>query len=197
MGEFIFCHCLTTLVYCATLLMTKAIVMTTKITFTVDRQKIYNAILYIMAHGERHPYNIMKILSKADIIHLNGYGRPVAGDVLLVETHGTTPKHAKDIVMATWGIGEDFFNNNEVLEAKGEPDYDMLSGTDMIALNDAIAIYKDKSPQEVETLNHSEPFWSDVKDKGLDVVPAEALLDGGENNQFYNYLASFGPSIVF
>ena len=48
--------------------MTRAIVMTTRITFTVDRQKIYNAILYIMAHGERHPYNIMKILSKADII---------------------------------------------------------------------------------------------------------------------------------
>ena len=45
--------------------------------------------------------------------------------------------------------------------------------------------------------NFMEVKLSDVKNKGLDVVPTEALLDGGENNQFYNYLASFGPSIVF
>jgi len=139
----------------------------------------------------------MKILAKADILHLNAYGRPISGDVLLVEQHGTTPKYAKDIVMATWGHDGNFYENNAPLMPKSEPDYDFLSGSDMGALNDAIAIYKDKDVTEVEAINHAEPFWAGVKESGDEEVPVVDLLENGVNNKFFDYLQTFGPSIVF
>lgn len=171
--------------------------MTTKITFTVDKTKVYNAILYIMDKGIRHPYIISKVLSKADVIHLNEYGRSIAGDVLLVEKHGTTPKNAKDIIMANWGVDADFYSFKGQLSIDTLPLLDYLSGGDMAALNEAIDMFRDKSVEEAEEINHSEFFWKDVKDTELTEVPVEMMLKDGTDNKFYDFLVNFGPAIVY
>ena len=175
----------------------KVVIMTTKITFTVDKTKVYNAILYIMDKGIRHPYIISKVLSKADVIHLNEYGRSIAGDVLLVEQHGTTPKNAKDIIMANWGVGDDFYSFEGQLNIDTLPLLDYLSGGDMAALNEAINIFRDKSVKEAEEINHNEFFWKKVKDAELTEVPVEMMLKDGTDSKFYDFLVNFGPAIVY
>lgn len=171
--------------------------MATKIHFRVNKQKIYNAILYIMWHGETRPYNIMKILAVADKIMLNDSGRPVAGDVILSETHGMTPKYAKEIVVATWNCNPDFYHNNETLTIKAKPDMGFLAGADIAAIEQALQIYSGKDTTEVERINHEETAWLVSQADGLTEIPTEMLLEGGIDNKFYEELVDFGPAIVF
>ncbi|MDR1027086.1 MAG: SocA family protein [Rickettsiales bacterium] len=171
--------------------------MKSQISFVPDIDKIKQSIFYIMGRGEARPYHIMKILFEADKFHINNYGRPVAGASIMAEAHGTTPRQARDIVAEMWGVGTDFFNNNNSLDSKESPDMSYLSGSDKKALDVGFDKYGKKTTEEVERLNHRESAWIKALENNLDEIPAEYFLEGGENSVFYPRLASFGKNIVF
>jgi uncharacterized phage-associated protein len=120
------------------------------IRFNFDESKTLEALVYIArAWDGISPFYLSKVLFFADRNHLRAYGRPVTGDSYIAMVDGPVPSRAYDIVKGNL----DFFGDPQAIEAaltidrdaryhrisaKRDPNIDLLSETDVAALDEAI-----------------------------------------------------------
>jgi len=113
--------------------------------FALDREKAGEVLLYVAA---RCPdmYRAMKALYVADKLHLERYGRTIAGDWYVAMDNGATPSFAYDLVkdardpsrrghvaiQSSLAVAE-----QHRLCARREPDLDYLSESDRECLDEA------------------------------------------------------------
>jgi len=124
------------------------------------------------------PFQVAKVLFFADRDHLRAYGRPVTGDMYIAMPHGPVPSRVYDIIKDNL----DFFGDPEAIVAaieinrnhrypqvyaKREPNLDLLSETDVVALNNAVELCKGKSFDELSSLTHQEPAWFQAPENGV------------------------------
>jgi uncharacterized phage-associated protein len=141
------------------------------IRFNFDESKAVETLVYVArAWPDITPFYLSKILFFADRDHLREYGRPVTGDAYIAMDNGPVPSRIYDIVKGDL----DFFGAPTViLEALAidqkvpyhkirstrEPNTDLLSETDIAALDRAIKFCRGKSVPELSNLTHQEPAW--------------------------------------
>jgi uncharacterized phage-associated protein len=143
----------------------------TMVRFNFNESKTVEALVLI---AERWPgitpFYVAKVLFFADRDHLRAYGRPVTGDVYIAMADGPVPSRVYDMVKDNL----DFFGDPEAIEgaikidrnhryacvhAMREPNLDLLSDTDVAALDASIAFCRGKSFRELSSLTHQEPAW--------------------------------------
>ena len=151
-----------------------------KIAFDFNSEKALEAILYVLEKKESvNQYNILKIMFEADKYHLNHYGRPITGDVYIKMEHGTVPSNIKDILYMT--DGESLTSKDlEQYHIKGLrfADKDVLSESDIEALDNGCEKYLNLSFTEVRRLNHKEECW--LQGKVNQQIPFESIISNSE-----------------
>jgi uncharacterized phage-associated protein len=141
------------------------------IRFNFDESKAVETLVYVArAWPDITPFYLSKVLFFADRDHLREFGRPVTGDAYIAMANGPVPSRIYDIVK-----GElDFFGAPAAIDealtidqtgtyhkvrAKRDPNTDLLSETDVAALDGAIKFCRGKSFSELGNLTHQEPAW--------------------------------------
>jgi uncharacterized phage-associated protein len=144
------------------------------IRFNFDESKALEALVYVArAWDGITPFYLSKVLFFADRNHLRAFGRPVTGDSYIAMVDGPVPSRAYDIVKGNL----DFFGDPEAIQAalkidrdasyhrvsaKRDPNVDLLSETDVAALNEAVSFCRGKSFTYLSSLTHQEPAWANA-----------------------------------
>ena len=102
-------------------------------TYTFNKEKAIEVILYLLAKGGLDVYHLVKAILHADIYHLNKYSRPVVGDRYTKLDHGPVPISTYKIMEN--GEGKPFLRNGEQIAPTREPNTKKLSKSDMNALD--------------------------------------------------------------
>jgi len=179
--------------------------MTNKISFEINSKKTLEAILYVAQKlgGKVNQYNLMKIFFEADRYHLNKYARPVTGDVYIAMPFGTVPSSIKDFVagnelaLASMNIEEyPFSKDGHFIKTKRDPQMDLLSESDVEALDIGISQYGSLNFQQVHDKNHNEKAWLKTYHSNPNqAIPFEDMIDS-ENEDILEYLRENSYSIV-
>jgi len=153
--------------------------------YRVSSQKALEVILYLAGkRGKLDFYHIAKILFYADKYHLNIYGRPIVGDTYIAMPHGPVPQVVYNILKSDeieYQSLEDqlgMANDPNPFEIRDRywvhptrtADVNLLSESDIEALDFAYNEHIEKSFRELEKLTHSEKAY-------LAAVEGDARLD--------------------
>lgn len=149
------------------------------IRFNFNEEKAVEVVAYIaQAWPGVTAFYLSKIAFFADRNHLRAYGRPVTGDAYIAMANGPVPSRIYDIIKGDL----DFFGAPEAIvealavepvgkhhevRAKRAPKMDLLSETDVTALDEAIAFCKGKKFHELSDLTHREPAWLKAPPNGV------------------------------
>jgi uncharacterized phage-associated protein len=143
------------------------------------------------------PFFLAKVLFFADRDHLRSYGRPVTGDSYIAMADGPVPSRVYDMVKDNL----DFFGDPEAIvaaiqinrnnvypsvSARREPNLDLLSETDVAALEEAVRFCREKSFAELSSLTHQEPAWFQAAANG--VMDPELLVPEDIESAAYSVL---------
>lgn len=135
------------------------------ITFQTNYDKAVEALLYIISKLGRkaNQYYCLKALFEADKYHLNTYGRTVTSDSYIAMKHGTVPSFILDFInhKAYYYESNKSVNIDKhyVLSSTDKQNIDLLSKSDIEALNKGIEKYSNMSFKEIEVENHKEDCW--------------------------------------
>lgn len=146
----------------------------------IESATILQSIHYLLKKlGTAGKVKLIKLLYLADKYHLIRYGRTVTNDDYYAMQHGPVGTTVKDLLSLSdflsdeekqytsellTQIGDNDFKANDV-----EIDYDMLSETDIEALDFVYEKYGSMGTWELRNYTHSYPEWSqyeDLFDKG-------------------------------
>ena len=131
-----------------------------------DQRKALHALLFVVTHLPRpaNVYNALKCLYYADRKHLQEYGRQIYGDTFYALEYGPVPSGAYDIVKYVGGRAKWDLNfpealglldgNGEYLSARGKPDTELLSRSDMTCLLEAAQHYGTMPFDKLKKLSH-------------------------------------------
>ena len=135
------------------------------------RQRLVETLGYIASAWPKiAPFYLSKVLFFADRDHLRQFGRPVTGDAYIAMDNGAVPSRIYDIVKGAL----DFFGDPAAIDAalmvnqgakyheisaKRNANTDLLSETDIAALDSAIKFCRGKSFPHLSSLTHQEPAW--------------------------------------
>lgn len=159
--------------------------------FKFNKQKAIEAIVYV---ASKRPsvgyYNLMKIIFEADKSHLNKWGRPVTGDVFIAMEYGTVPSNIYDILKDPASSDPEIFVDSlqYIVSVGREPNLDLLSESDIEALDAGITKYADLNFKEVYDLNHKEVCWNTTKRNQK--IPLQKMI---ENPEVLEELEEDGP----
>jgi len=149
------------------------------IKFKLNQRKAIEAVLWLMQRGASNMYHIVKMLFEAEKYHLNKYERPITGDSYVALELGTVPEWL--YFTAFEQLNMDFVKNGYYLHAKRPPITDMLSESDIEALELGYEKYAGLSFRGVKDLNHKEPAWQSAwKSRGAlkrADIPFEDLVE--------------------
>jgi uncharacterized phage-associated protein len=141
------------------------------IRFNFDESKAVETLVYVASAWPKiTPFYLSKVLFVADCDHLREFGRPVTGDAYIAMANGPVPSRIYDIIKgdldffgAPAAITEALAINRKAayhqIRAKRKPNTDLLSETDIAALNKAIEFCRGKSFADLSNLTHQEPAW--------------------------------------
>lgn len=173
------------------------------IEFKINYKKAIEVILYILNKNERegiNMYNLVKIIFAADKYHLNQYARPVTGDCYVKMQYGTVPSTICDYLKFD-DLALSFIGEKEYPFFKGEGEHNfypkrkckknLLSKSDIEAIEHGIKEYHGLSFDEVKDKNHDEKCW--VKTRLNNVIPFELMI---ENETVRKYLKENSSNMV-
>ena len=142
--------------------------------FNFNESKTVEALVFVATRWPGiTPFFVAKVLFFADRDHLRAYGRPVTGDVYIAMAEGPVPSHVYDMVKGNL----DFFGDPESvssavrvdrnqryprLYAERDPNLDLLSETDVTALESSIAFCQQRSFRDLSNLTHQETAWMEA-----------------------------------
>lgn len=162
-----------------------------------DVHKSIAAIAYLIEKTDASMYPVLKMMYLADKMHLDRYGRFIAGDSYAAMKQGPVPsrtynmiKHVRgerspheedELAVSYFGYGAD----HKIWLLK-TPKYDELSGSDVECLEEIVTVYKRIGPWAVRNLSHDEAWeaaWKSRFFKKSVPMRAEAIaaqLEDGE-----------------
>ncbi|MBO9766534.1 SocA family protein [Xanthomonas phaseoli pv. dieffenbachiae] len=134
-----------------------------------DVQKAIAAIGYLVEQTGESMYSLMKMMYLADKIHLERFGRFIAGDSYVAMEQGPVPSHAYNLVKCVRGDVQDaalseacryfeYTRSTHELKMKIQPDYDELSGSDVDCLGEVVGIYQRLGKWAVRDLSHDDAW---------------------------------------
>src|SRR3989338_2494978 len=150
------------------------------IKFKFDPEKFVASLAFFASHAKGvDKLKAAKLLYYADKYHLVRYGKPILGDVYYHLDYGPVPSKALDIMNEAInpyrlrGIPQSNLELlNRYLEVdskekkhptfafKTEPDLDILSESELEALNETIKRYGHYSGRQLIELTHREAAWT-------------------------------------
>jgi hypothetical protein len=156
--------------------------MVQTIMFEFDLEKFVAAMAYMASKvSDLTPFRAAKLVYFADKFHLTRYGRPVIGDWYVSMDHGPVPSQAYDLMQELMSplrvpgvsrptqdrlrqfLGIQQGPKHPRFIAKREPDYSVLSESDLEALDKAISRFGAASVSQVWRAGHSERTWKETK----------------------------------
>lgn len=167
--------------------------------FQLDLEKTLHSILFILEKtgGKCGFHKIFKILFFADQKHLVEYGRPVSGDRYIAMQDGPVPSVLYDIfkylrgdslfvALSAPNVG-DFFEvvDHHYVIPKRHPDLEMLSETDIDALEASIAENAHLGFGFLSKKSH-QSAWEKAKDNEMNAL--EIARDGGADEEMLKYI---------
>lgn len=141
------------------------------IRFNFNESKAVETIAYVATVWPKiTPFYLSKVLFFADRNHLRQFGRPVTGDAYIAMDNGPVPTNIYDIIKGDLDFFGDPAAINEALQVEQGPRYlevtamrpantDLLSETDIAALDEAIKFCRGKPFTELSNLTHQEPAY--------------------------------------
>lgn len=137
-----------------------------RILFKFNGKKAIEGILWLAYRdsGNVDIYKIVKAFFFADLYHLNKYGRPIAGDHYVAMKYGPVPSDTYNIIsrdrLTIGEYPEEFFElKGNVVVGKRAPNLDLLSESDIEALEVGWDKVKSLNFQEVLRLAHDHPAY--------------------------------------
>lgn len=143
---------------------------------TFDAEKAMAAIGYLVQESGAQLYSVMKMLYLADKAHLGKFGRTITGDEYTAMKQGPVPERAYSLCKYVRGQRSHFDampNAREFLrlcendfELLACPDMDVLSKSDVAALNEALQMYRNGGWRAVWRASH-DAAWKAAWDNAL------------------------------
>lgn len=145
--------------------------------------RIMEALLYLISQAEERKlpvtqYSLVKALFLADKSHLNRFGRPITFDNYVAMDHGPVPSFAYSLLKqeinlkAVYGIDAPLWDRKPAPEVsknafhfvspKRKVNFDILSGTDVDALSDALTVVSRLSFSQLRKITHGDPAYVDA-----------------------------------
>lgn len=136
------------------------------IEFNTNYNKALQVLLWIL---RRHPgidkYKIMKIVTSAEMYHLDTYGRPIYGDSYEAWNYGTVPYFMYGLTGMTDNMPFHKCSKNG-FSATAAPDMSVFSESDINALEYGIAEYaKLPSFGSIKDKNHKLDAWKKYEER--------------------------------
>ena len=159
------------------------------------------AMLYILSKlGTIDMHRVSKILYFADRSHLSKYARSITGDDYIKMSYGPVPSNVYDIMKAV--RGDSFFANTS--EAKTLEQYfkfvnskdiisltdvnlDYLSDSDVECLDEASALCKNLSFEELTRLSHDYAWNNTIMNGKISVK--DILCEMGDDEDYIEYVS--------
>lgn len=154
-----------------------------RVQLSPDIEKVKIAVGYLIKVADRRgqtltQYDIVKALFFADKAHLNNFGRPVTFDNYVAMNHGPVPSLAydmlkrNDVMLRKYGV-EALPWQSESAERLGfgcirffgstvEGETEVLSASDIEALEDALSTVKGLTFQQIRDLTHGDPAYKEA-----------------------------------
>jgi len=130
-----------------------------------DKEKAIESILFI-AERDKDLYRIMKLFYLADKLHLQRYGRLIAGDIYFAMKSGPVPSESYDLLKKVKGyqgkkhgitdLG--FLLNYYTVKPQRDFDPDLLSESEMECLTDTMNEYGHLSSADLKKASHDEAY---------------------------------------
>ena len=145
-------------------------------------------MLFMVTHLPKpaNVYNVLKCLYYADREHLQEYGRRIYGETFYALEHGPVPSAAYEIVKYAGGRAKWDLKFPEALEllevndvcvsARGGPDTDLLSRSDMVCLLEAARKYGTMPFGRLKKLSHQGKAFENADSNGE--MKLADLIDG-------------------
>ncbi len=160
-----------------------------------DLEKAVEVLLYV-THKAPQMYNALKVIYFADKSHLQRYGRLIYGDSYVAMNYGPVPSAAYDLVKKARGAAwsQVAISVSEVLSVadgylitpRREPNFDLLSESDIECLDEAIECYGDMQFGELRNISHDDPaFQSADRNAFMSLRSIAASLS---DNEFLDYV---------
>ena len=143
-----------------------------------DQRKALHAMLFVVTRLPKpaNVYNVLKCLYYADRKHLQEYGRQIYDDTFYALEHGPVPSAAYEIIKyaggrAKWDLkfpeALELLDVNDVyLGARGAPDTDLLSRSDMACLIEAARKYGTMPFSKLKKLSHQGKAFENADPNG-------------------------------
>jgi hypothetical protein len=170
--------------------------------FTFDAEKALEALVYIVSKSKADLYGSLKILYRADKMHLHRYGRFVAGDFYKRLEHGPVPQGAYDILHFVRGDHSSSpvpearqalrFVDKTHFQALRPADTDALSDTDRECLDEAIAVGSRKSFGQHKRETHDAAYEATGPNQEMSVETIASMARDGRET-LLQYLADPYP----
>ncbi len=179
------------------------------IRFKFDVEKLVAALCFFASRTKGlDKLKAAKLLYFADKYHLVKYGRPILGDTYFRLDYGPVPSLSLDIMNEAVSpyrldipqenlellkeyLKVDLEKRHPLFEAKTQPDLDVLSESEVEALQETVKAYGGYSGARLIDLTHREASWKKTgKNEQIDY----RLFFEGENNaspEALEYLESF------
>ncbi|RBP52990.1 Panacea domain-containing protein [Arenicella xantha] len=133
---------------------------------------------------KRNMYNVLKVFYLADKLHMERYGRFIFDDTYSAMQRGPVPSAAYDLIKAI-KAGSELplsiespvrFVEEHVLRAEREADEDLFSGSDLLCLDEVIAL---SETEDLGELSHDSAWEATQRNQ---LIPVEAILSTLQNS---------------
>ncbi|MFT4197501.1 MAG: Panacea domain-containing protein [Pseudoxanthomonas sp.] len=162
-----------------------------------QREKAIAAMGHVVQQTQASMYSVMKMMYLADKLHLERYGRFIAGDTYAAMKQGPVPSHAYNLVKCVRGesescpgdvVAREFFAygaDDHSLKLLRDPDLDELSESDIRCLDVVIETYKKMGHWAVRDMSHDDAWkaaWKSARRKSfpMSVEAIAGQLEGAE-----------------
>lgn len=137
-------------------------------------------------------YNLLKVVFFADSDHLIKYGRPITGDRPHSMKYGPVPSVCYNMVKPN-AKPKYFTTEENIVEARVEPNLDLFSESDLECLNKSIQENVNLDFPTLRDKSHTEAYEKTKREKGLDKPMSFldiAKEDGKVSDDMLAYISS-------
>lgn len=139
---------------------------------TFEAEKAIAALGFLVQKTGESMYPILKMMYLADKLHLERFGRFIAGDDYCAMQKGPVPSHAYNMIKAVRGDGDCHpagevaaqhfaYTDDHMLRLLRQPDLDELSGSDIDCLEEVVTIYHRVGKWAIKDMSHDDA-WKDA-----------------------------------
>lgn len=163
--------------------------------FQINFKKALEVILWLINKSPGLGFHaILKLLFFADKYHINKFGRPVVGDRYVAMQYGPVASVTYDILkgemLAIEMSGEDPLpfevrhQGSPHVYPKRLPNLDMLSESDIEALDHSFNLYGSMNFQELSRISHNDPAYKNAELRGINTtIRYEDMIELSEHRE--------------